>query len=687
MSWLDAVPAVLLSAVWLFVPGLFITYALGLRSFAAWGLAPVMTVALAATTAVVAQKVGVRWSIGLIVIVSLVIAVLVGVVSLALRRKAPPMPADPRRVTLAAAIGLVPALILGAISLVRGIIRPDALSQTYDAVLHYNAVAAILDTGRASSLTMGNLDVPGDPNTFYPGAWHDLTSLVALSGGFSIPLSVNMISWVIGVVVWPVGCMLLVRQVIGRSAVGLAITGVVSVAFSAFPWGLLSFGVLWPNLLGLAITPAILALVISITGLAREDPIGKGRAWLMLPVALVAAGFAHPNSIFGVIALSIFPVFISVGSRALRLRAEGKTWEGVTEFVVALVVFLAFWRWASVTPVFAGVRQFFWAPFATPAQAVGEVLFQSNNRYNALWFLALVTLGGLLLCRRNAPLRWVAGGFAVSGFLYVMAAAFNRPDTQKFTGFWYNDSHRLAAMLPVTAVPLAVASLMYLGTRVAAFSEERGWLTPARDPHAETALDGTLTGTLDAAPRSAWLALRGRSFAVSTLVVTVLLGLLTGGFYVNKHAAVLNLAYVIPSSQPSLELVNPDTEKFFEQIKKDIPPDEMVANNPWDGSALLWALADRRVLFPHLGISIPPDAKYLAQHLDDALTDPQVCQIANKLHVGYLYIGDNTFWPWDKRTKTYPGFADPGSSKAFQLIASSGPELKLYQLTACTKGT
>jgi hypothetical protein len=683
MSWLDAVPAVLLSAVWLFMPGLLITYAFGLRSFGAWGMAPVLTVALAAVTAVVAQKAGIRWSVGLVAVVSLVIAVLVGVVAFLLRHKAPAVRADPRRVTLAAAVGLVPAVILGAISLAKGIVRPDALSQTYDAVLHYNAVASILDTGRASSLTMGNLDVPGDPSIFYPGAWHDLTSLVAMSGGFSIPLSVNMISAVIGIVVWPVGCMLLVRQVIGRSAVGLAITGVVSVSFSAFPWGLLSFGVLWPNLLGMAITPAVLALVISITGMAREDAIGRGRAWLMLPVALVGAGFAHPNVIFSVIALAIFPVFIALVTRALRLRADGRMWRGVTEVVVALVVFLGFWRWASVTSVFAGVRKFFWAPVATPAEAVGEVLFQSTNRYSALWILGLVTLGGVLLCRRNATLRWVVGGFVVTAFLYVIAAAFNRPDTAKFTGYWYNDSHRLAAMLPITAVPLTVAALMYLGTRLATYSEQRGWLNPAGNPRAGEAL----TGALDAAPRSAWLALRGRSFAVSTLVVTLLLGLLSGGFYAGKHADVLAIAYDIPASQPSLELVNPDTQAFFEQIKKIIPPDEMVANNPWDGSALLWALADRRVLFPHLGITVPPDEQYLAAHLDDALFDPKVCQIANKLHVGYLFVGDNTFWPWDPRTKTFPGFTDPSGSKAFQLVASSGLQLKLYQLTACTKGT
>jgi hypothetical protein len=657
MSWLDAVPVALLAAVWLFLPGLLVTYGVGLRGVAAWGLAPVVTVAIAAATAVVAQQVGVSWSVTLVLLVTLVLAVVVAVVAFLLRRRWPATPVDPRRLTLAAAIGLVPAILVGAVTFAHAILRPDALSQTYDAVLHYNAIASILDTRDASSLTIGALDMPGEPGSFYPAAWHDLVSLVVLSGGFSIPVSVNMVSLVIGIVVWPAGCLLLVRQVIGRSAVGMAITGLVSISFTAFPWDLLGFGVLWPNLLGTALSPAILALVISVTGLARDDVIGRGRAWLLLPVAAVAAGLAHPNSIFTVLALSVFPVGLAVGARAWRLRGQGRAWRGVAECVVALAVLLGFWYWAATTPAFAQVRTFYWRPFDTPARALGEVLLQSTMGYNALWVLAFVTLGGILLCRRQPALRWVVGGFAVTAFLYMIAAAFNRPDTEKFTGYWYNDAHRLSAMLPITAVPLAVVALLYLGRKLAAVLERQPRL-PA--------------------------VLRSRAFAGSSLVVLVLFGLLSSGFYVGKHSAVVRTLYVIPPSVPSLDMVDPAEEAFFARVKDIVPPDSIVANNPWDGSALLWALADRRVLFPHLVVNSTPGEQYLAAHFNQAATDPAVCPIAESLGVDYLLVGDHTFWPWDARTKDYPGLTDPGPGKGFRLVASSGPTLRLYQLTACT---
>jgi hypothetical protein len=108
----------------------------------------------------------------------------------------------------------------------------------------------------------------------------------------------------------------------------------------------------------------------------------------------------------------------------------------------------------------------------------------------------------------------------------------------------------------------------------------------------------------------------------------------------------------------------------------------VVADDPWDGSALLWALADRRTLFPHLGIATSAEQNYLAAHLADAATDPAVCRAARTLHVGFLLVGNGTFWPTFPPRNAYPGLADPGARPGFQLLDADGP-MKLYRLTAC----
>jgi hypothetical protein len=106
---------------------------------------------------------------------------------------------------------------------------------------------------------------------------------------------------------------------------------------------------LWSNLLGMSVAPAALAVVVSVCGLAKDDAIGRGRAWLLLPVTAVGLALAHPNALFTLIALSIFPV---------RLREEHRTGRGIAEIALAVVVFLLGWWWAATTPASAAVRIF-----------------------------------------------------------------------------------------------------------------------------------------------------------------------------------------------------------------------------------------------------------------------------------------------------------------------------------------
>ncbi len=668
LSWVEAGGVAIVGLAWLLVPGLLVTYGIGLRGIAAAAIAPVVSVGLVATLAVVAAKLGLRWSVPLVLVVCLLVAVITAGVGFALRHRAPARTADPRSVTLTAFLGLLPALALGAVIMVLGLHHPDELSQTYDAVFHYNAVALILDTRNGSSLTMGTLGTPGIPGVFYPAAWHDLTSLVVLSTGSSIPLAANMFSAAAVLVVWPLSCLLLARQIFGPSRIALALTGLVSIGFTAFPWGLLGFGILWPNLLAMSIAPAGLAVVISITGLAPTDPIGRGRAWLLLPVVLLAGGFAQPNVLFSLAVLSLFPIAVALGRRAIALHRNGTLWRGIAEIVLAVVVALAGWWFVATTPALASVRTMYWPSFETPAQAVGQVVANAasgptfTNGFAALWVLSALVLIGLVLCRWQVTLRWVVAGYAVSAFLYVVTAAINRPDTQKFTGYWYNDAYRLAAMLPITTVPLAVAGIIFLAGKL-----------------------GVLLDRSDRVPR----ARRPVRTGLATVIVLILVLIGTKGLYLRDHVAQLTFRRTdtLTGYNPEGWLVNPAEQAFYARIKQDIPAGSVVADNPWDGSALLWALADRRTLFAHLGINTSPAQDLLAAHLDDLGTDPAVCPAVRQLHVGYLLIGNGRFWvsgpDVDARVHAYPGFADPGPNPGFQLVDSAGPDLRLYRVTGC----
>lgn len=659
MNWIDATPIALMTVGWVIVPGLVVSWLAGLRGIAAWGLAPVTSIALIASTAVLAELVGVDWSVGFVLAGCAALVVVVGVGAFLLRRKAfLASDPDPRRLTMVAALGMAPALILGLVTIVVSVGAPDTLSQTYDAVFHYNALAYIADSHQASSLTLGTLGNPDVPSVFYPAAWHDLASLVMMSTGAGIPTAANAVTVVASVLLWPLSCLLLVRQLFGRSPGALAIAATVSVGFTAFPWDLLGFGVLWPNLLGMALAPAGLAVVLTLTGWVRDDAIGRGRGWLALPVALVAAGFAHPNVLFSVAVLSIFPIAGRLGVRAWRLHRTGRTARGGAEVVAFLVLLGGGWYWSATTPALEKIRAQYWPPFETPAGAVSDVLLNATNAHEALWVLSIVVLLGIVASWRMPVLLLIVAGHLATMFLYVLTAAVNVPETIKFTGYWYNDSHRLAAMLPITGVPLAVGGILFL---------------------ARTILD-RVPATERAAGRWRWLARRpGIASAGVAVGLTLVLVVATGGLYPDERDVRVAIGYRPPARAV---LVTTDMAKFYARIAEEIPEDSLVAGNPFEGSAMLWALADREVLYPHFRGRHTADQTYLAGHLDDITRDPKVCAVVDDLNVDYLLIGGVRFRTSDTQWDYYDGLRDPAGARGFELVDSSGPS-RLYRITAC----
>ncbi len=651
MSWYEALPIALVAVGWLLGPGLALGYAVGLRGLSALGMAPTLSLLLVSVTAVIGQKAGIGWSVWFVLGVTAVFVVGGVLVSLVLRRVAQPRASDPARTLLVSAAGIVPAAVIGWFVVVNGMGSPDELSQSYDAIFHYSAISYILDSGSASSLTMITLGNPSTTPGFYPAGWHGVTSLVVLSSGASIPAAANVVAWAIAAVVWPVGCLVLVRQVVGRNTAAMFITPLLAITFTAFPWGLLAFGVLWPNLLGLALVPSGLAAVLAATRLAKDDVIGIRRSFALAPLVLIACGFAHPNALFSLAVLALFPFATALLRYARRTVREDRAWRGVLAVGGSLAAFSAIWYFFANTPALRVVREQYWAPFETPAMAIGEALLNATNHRPALWALSVLTTTGLFFAWRVVERRWLVAAAAASTFLFVLTAALNRQSTQVFTGYWYNDSYRLAAMLPVTGVPLAVLAVLLVATRIGERLPSGGRFPVLRTP---TAL---------------------------VLLITLVLVPLTKGFYFGTHVANIRSSYTLAEAKQNT-LVDETEEKFLPKLAAAVPEDAVVANNPWDGSAMMLATVQRKALFQHVDIPWSEDQTYVAARLREAATDPRVCDAAHRLGVRYLLLANKTFWTQDPRVKKYPGIAEPAKGGPFERVAAEG-DVVLYKLGKC----
>lgn len=648
MSWTVAALPVVLAGAWLLLPGLAVTYALGVRGVTAWGAAPAVSITSISTGAVAADLLGVSW--GPLPAAAPAVAVAVAVTCGAGRRlwlRAGDHPGlDPRRIAWAATAGVAVAGALVLLTVRLGTGGPDALSQTYDAVFHYNAVAWIVSEANASSLGVGSLIAPSAATAFYPAAWHGLVSLVVIGSGASIPVATNAAVITVAAVAWPLGCLALVRQILGPSIAAAAITPVFAVGFVAFPWSLMTFGVLWPNLIGIAVVPAVLAAVVALCGLARTPGMSRPQSLALVLGCLPGLFLAHPNAVFSLAALSAAPAGWAVTRWARARTVRGDTRNRVVAAIGVLsasgvaagtVVFLL------TTPLLEGIRSFNWPAYQSSAQAAGEVLLNATNGKSPALAISFLVIVGIAAAVKAAHTSWLLPAHLVAGSLFVFASALEMPLTDALTGLWYNDSYRLAAMIPVTAVPLATIGLITFAT----------WLS-SKAPWAFRP-----TGAI--------------------VVLTGILLITSSGLHIRKHADFLRTGYPVAGG-PLVSLHQAD---FFEEISSTIPDGAVVAANPWSGSSLLWALTGDEVLFPHMSGAWSEDQLLLAGGLRDAADNPEVCAAAHRLGVEYLMVGIVDFWPWDERRELYPGLEAPDVGSDFARIADDGQGNSLYRLREC----
>src|SRR5688500_7760066 len=107
MTWIGALPIMVLCGVLLVAPGVLITYLLGLRRVAAVAMAPMVVVGVVALTAMAAAGLGVAWSPMLLLIVFAGLTVLLAAVVLPLRRRLPqPAAGDSWPAVFASAAGI-----------------------------------------------------------------------------------------------------------------------------------------------------------------------------------------------------------------------------------------------------------------------------------------------------------------------------------------------------------------------------------------------------------------------------------------------------------------------------------------------------------------------------------------------------------------------------------------------------
>lgn len=644
MSWTTLIAPCVATLAVLWLPGLVVAVASRTPWRLALAVAPALSVAVIAVSGIVTGGLGVRWGLVGLAMTDLGVALIAAVVTaMTLRgsrgwvRTVATRTGDGAWYTvclLAACVALVALTgrMLGA---------PGAISQTFDANFHLNAVRWIVETGEASSLTMQMTTLPA----FYPLAWHQIAALMLdLGVTTSVPVATNALIMVTAAVVWPVGVLALTRTLTQRRS-AILIAAVTSAMSPAFPYLLVSYGVLYPNLLGIALLPeAILLLVVVSDRLEHLRPTARVVPVLLVVTAVGGVALAHPNAMLTWLVFLAIVVLLAL-YRAWRDRLLARS--RVIVSVILLILVGAIWV-VGRPPMDWGA----WPPFESAAQALGEAATGAPVGLAMRWLPAVLALVGTARALRSA--RWMPIGllFLVDAALYAVDASMSHnPVRYWFVGGWYSDSHRLAALLPLAQVPLA-------------------GLGASRVVDALVPRLRVVSGCIHNLSRSA-----ATCIAIMGSVTLLLIGGLAPGM---RHAIDdLGRTYVMSSSS---EVVSDDELALMERVPSEIEPGASVVVSPDSGGPLLYALTGVDTTFKHVNYMHTHGAEVILNDLKSVTRDPEVCSVLESLDARYvLYFPGHQIFG----RELPDGFIGLPTAKGFTLVDRQG-EARLYEVTACS---
>ena len=135
---------------------------------------------------------------------------------------------------------------------------------------------------------------------------------------------------------------------------------------------------------------------------------------------------------------------------------------------------------------------------------------------------------------------------------------------------------------------------------------------------------------------------------------------------------------------PTSDILNQDEMNVINEIQKIVPKGDVIANNPWDGSAYIYALADRHLTSYHFEFQTSPKYEPILKDLKDARTNPEVCRVVNEYNVHWYVHLENqgNFGP--SQQKNYDGMVAAIGTDVLTPVYSSGP-MTLYRISACDK--
>lgn len=528
---------------------------------------------------------------------------------------------SPRVILLYAAVGLV----AGALIFVSQLEGPLSFLESWDEVHHLNGTQAFAESGvfsffYSSSYTAQEAATiaPVEAGGFYPSGWQVVCALVVQAVRVPASLAINAVNYIYSSLVFPLGMALFLTLLFENDKKLLIVGSLVSVSFVAFPWLLICWGPIFPNLAAFCGVPAACAFFLRSY---REQSILKAiRDLALFLLGLLGIMFLQPNGIF-VVAVMIGSFLIQEALQGcLQERIGFASKNHVRDALVLTFLFAVLWFAVNRMPSLRGLVEFNWESYQSPARALINfaILGYVDGFFTesaAQPVLAILLVYGIARALQKKSHVWLFQSYLFWGAALVLSTSTEGPLKHLLAGFWYTDHCRLASAAAISAIPLATIGVGDLLQRLAAVFGNR--LPKGRE---------RLAGA-----------------AAAVLYVAVI-------FFPNFHIpgiAEVRTGFGQLCSAIAFNyraeggMLDTDELAFLEEVAEIVPEGAIVANNPLDGSVFAYGAYDIHILYRFVSgyeSSERESSRIIRSSLDELLSDDAVREATDDLRVEYVLL-------------------------------------------------
>ena len=678
--WFTFALCMLAGLLALYVPGMAVSRALGLRGAFAVACAPLASVALISLLCIAYGAVGIPCN-GASVLAPVVLVPIAGLLASHILRSQGrsrwSLPERAGRSSSAFDFGSLALYIVAGLAVcvyvyIKSLDGPESFYARHDNITHLNLVRSYLDSGIWSTLQTSNYLAAPDyavsrtGGSFYPAAWHDLAALICSLTNCNVPIGVNALNAVLAGVAYPASMWVLMRALFPENRGVILWGAVATMAFTAFPWAFFTKGPLYSNLLAFSLVPAPLGIIIA--SIRQGDPLRKA----LLPLgalgllSFVSLALAQPNALFtALVFLACFggKCLWESGWKASCPRKSTLLLVAYTCGVIALWVIL------FKLPFLQAVIWFEWPKNVTFTNGLFKLFTLSFTASVPQALLATMVTVGAVACvaKRHS---WLLLSPAFFAGTYLLSATTNGLLKHLLCGFWYTDPVRLAACATMFLVPVAAYGLWTVARCASTLLSQAIQAGNGRRCAAAVSAGLAIVFCLCNFFPSYHMPGQPKEDTTDTPFGRVKYRL--SGFYALDDEKVYDAA----------------EQAFVRKVLEAIPEGALVLNQPNDGSVFAYGLDNLNTYYRQISHEGETEnARLIREHLSDIVSDPAVQKAAKETGARYVLLLDQgvsrkkgTWLAQYKDPKSWRGIDSiTDDTPGFKPILSNG-EMRLYEI-------